>query len=309
MIHLPLKLLAPAAPSLAARSDAVEAMQIGDLPSWNLDHLYPGMASPEFARDLAEVQHEAKQFSQRYAGKLDAIARSESGSEALFEAVRDYEQLADRLGRIMSYAGLNYATDTSDPERGKFYGDAQEKLTAASSELLFITLELNRIDDKVLDRVAESEPLSHYRPWLLDIRKEKPYELEDRIEQLLHEKSVTGRTAWNRLFDETLASLLFEIGGEQRSLEQTLTLLQDRNAAARKSASEALTKTLKANARTFSLITNTLIKDKEIADRWRGFEDVADSRHLSNRVEREVVDALWAQCRPLIQGSPIAITG
>ena len=286
-------LKAPASANAAlTRSDAADAAMIGELPGWNLDHLYPGMESAEFARDLESALAEAKHFSERYAGKLQALAKGKDGATKLFDALRAYEGLEDKLGRIMSYAGLNYAVDTSDPKRGKFYGDAQEKVTAASSDLLFFTLELNRIEDELLSRLSSSEPLSHYRPWLEDIAKEKPYQLEDRIEQLLHEKTVTGRSAWNRLFDETLSSLTFDVEGEQRSLEQTLNLMQDKDAALRRSASEALTKTLKANARTFSLITNTLIKDKEIADRWRGFGDVADSRHLSNRVEREVVDAL-----------------
>jgi oligoendopeptidase F len=174
----------------------------------------------------------------------------------------------------------------------KFYGDAQEKITDVTSDILFFTLELNRIDDSLLDDAAAQAPLSHWRPWLEDIRREKPYQLEDRIEQLFHEKSVTGRGAWNRLFDETIASLRFKVDGQELSLEPTLNLMQDKKQETRKAASEALAATLKDNLRSFALITNTLSKDKEISDRWRGFQDIADSRHLSNRVEREVVDAL-----------------
>ncbi|HEY0571932.1 MAG TPA: M3 family oligoendopeptidase, partial [Enterovirga sp.] len=123
-------------------------------------------------------------------------------------------------------------------------------------------------------------------------RRDKPYQLDDRIEQLFHEKSVTGRGAWNRLFDETLASLRFKLRGEELTLEPTLNRLQDADPAMRKDAADALAAVFKENLRTFTLVTNTLAKDKEISDRWRGFEDVADSRHLANRVEREVVDAL-----------------
>ena len=134
--------------------------------------------------------------------------------------------------------------------------------------------------------------MAHYRPWLEDIRKEKPYQLEDRVEQLFHEKSVTAYSAWNRLFDETIARLRFKVGGKSLAIEPTLTLLQDPSEKKRKAAAQALAKTFKANLPQFALITNTLAKDKEISDRWRGFADVADSRHLSNRVEPEVVDAL-----------------
>ena len=140
--------------------------------------------------------------------------------------------------------------------------------------------------------------LGHYRPWLEDIRKEKPYQLEDRIEQLFHEKSVTADSAWNRLFDETIAGLRFKVGGK------ALAHRADAQPAAgperetkRKAAAEALAETFKDNLRIFTLITNTLAKDKEISDRWRGFDDVADARHLANRVEREVVDALVAAVR------------
>src|SRR5690606_33985592 len=148
------------------------------------------------------------------------------------------------------------------------------------------------LDDQLVERLAATEPLAHYRPWLDDIRKEKPYQLDDKLEQLFHEKSVTGRGAWNRLFDETMAALRFEVDGKTLAIEPTLSLMQDADAAKRKAAAEALARTFKQNLRSFTLITNTLAKDKEISDRWRGFTDVADSRHLANRVEREVVEAL-----------------
>ncbi|MBM1171911.1 M3 family oligoendopeptidase [Microvirga arabica] len=271
--------------------------ELGMLPEWNLSHLYPGMDSEEFKRDLARAEAECKAFAAAHRGKLDAMARGERASETLNEVVKRYEALEDLLGRIMSYAGLVYSGDTTDPVRAKFYGDTQERLTAASTELLFFALELNRIEDEVLDRAMGEEPLKHYRPWLEDLRKDKPFQLDDRIEQLFHEKSVTGRSAWNRLFDETMASLRFNVRGEELPIEPTLNKLQDSDESVRKDASDALAKTFKANLRTFTLITNTLAKDKEISDRWRGFEDVADSRHLANRVEREVVEAMVSAVR------------
>jgi oligoendopeptidase F len=157
---------------------------------------------------------------------------------------------------------------------------------------LFFALELNKIDDGALETAMAHPALGHYRPWIEDIRSEKPYQLEDRIEQLFHEKSVTGQGAWNRLFDDTVASLRFKIGAKMLPIEPALNLLQDRNAATRKAAAAALGATFTQHLRTFTLITNTLAKDKEISDRWRGFADIADARHLANRVEREVVEAL-----------------
>jgi oligoendopeptidase F len=268
------------------------APDLGPLPEWNLADLYPSVESELYSADLARAEAECKAFAAEYRGKLEEIARSEDAGTTLAVAVRRYEAIEDLLGRIMSYAGLVYFGDTSDPIRAKFYSDAQDKITTASTDLLFFQLELNRIDSAILDKAMEDSPLAHWRPWLQDIRKEKPYQLEDRLEQLFHEKSVTGHGAWNRLFDETIASLRFNIDGKELTIEPTLTLMQDPNEEVRHKASDAIAATLKANLRTFGLITNVLAKDKEISDRWRGFQDVADSRHLGNRVEREVVDAL-----------------
>jgi oligoendopeptidase F len=255
------------------------------------------MDGPEFAGDMARAESECRAFAEIYRGRLDDMARGDNPGVGLAEAVQRYEAVEDLLGRLMSYAGLVYSGDTTDPKRMKFYGDTQERLTAASSELLFFTLELNRIDDAVLDRAMSDPPLARYRPWLEDIRKDKPYQLEDKIEQLFHEKSVTGRAAWNRLFDETIASLRFTVRGEELTLEPTLNKLQDPDETLRKDAADALAQVFAQNLRVFTLITNTLSKDKEISDRWRGFEDVADSRHLANRVEREVVEALVSAVR------------
>ncbi len=289
-------LVLPRAPREATVAAPREAA-LGKLPEWDLSDLYPGMASPAFAEDLARAEQECRAFAEAYRDRLDALARAADASEALYDAIRRYEAIEDLLGRIMSYAGLVYSGDTSDPERAKFYGDAQERLTAASSDLLFFTLELNRIDDALIDAAMAREPLARYSPWLKDIRKDKPYQLDDKLERLFHEKSVTGRAAWNRLFDETIASLRFKVRGEELTLEPTLNRLQDPDESMRKDAADALAAVFKANLRVFTLITNTLAKDKEISDRWRGFEDVADSRHLANRVEREVVEALVSAVR------------
>ncbi len=280
-----------------AAKKAVAATDLGPLPEWNLGDLYAGIDAPEVKRDLARADAACSEFEDAYKGRLVGIAASEGAGATLAEAVRRFEAIDDLIGRLVSYAGLVYAGDTTDPARAKFYGDVQERITAASSHLLFFPLELNRIDDDVLERAMADAALAHYRPWLEDIRKEKPYQLEDRVEQLFHEKSVTGRTAWNRLFDETIAALRFTVEGEVLAIEPTLNLLQERRERKRRAAAKALAETFAANLRLFTLITNTLAKDKEISDRWRGFSDVAGSRHLANRVEPEVVEALVAAVR------------
>ena len=267
------------------------------LPEWNLGDLYPAMDSVEVAKDIAAAASLAVEFEKRWKGRLEAEAGRGSRGD-LGTAVREYEALEELIGRIASYAGLVYAGDTSDPAKAKFYGDVQEKMTDAGAHLLFFPLELNKIDDGIIVSALDGDAeFGHYRPWVEDLRKDRPHQLEDRVERLFHEKSVTGRGAWNRLFDETMSALRFDVGGEELALEPTLNKLQDADPEIREAGAAALAGTFKENLRTFTLITNTLAKDKEISDRWRGFEDIADSRHLANRVEREVVDALAAAVR------------
>ncbi len=277
---------------LKPRQKTLVAPDLGPLPEWNLTDLYSSIDAPEFKADLDRAEAECLAFEKAYKGRLEELAGTSHGGQSLAEPVRRYEAIEDLLGRLVSYAGLTYSGNTQDPAISKFYGDVQERITSISLHLLFFTLELNRIDDRLIEQAMNDPALGHYRPWIEDLRREKPYQLEDRIEQLFHEKSVSGYAAWNRLFDETISGLRFKVGGQELAIEPTLNFLQDPDEKKRKAAAEALAETFKANTRLFSLITNTLAKDKDISDRWRGFADVADARHLSNRVEREVVDAL-----------------
>ncbi len=274
----------------AARAPADPAL--GELPVWKLEDLYASQTSERFLKDMEKAGSDTLAFEEKWKGKL-AQAATCSGKDGIGAALREYEALDDLLGRLASYAGLTYYSDMTNAANGKFFGDVQAKLTDLSSHLLFFTLELNRIDDALMDACMERDAdAGHYRPWIVDLRKDKPFQLEDRIEQLFLEKSMTGAGAFNRLFDETLASLRFSVDDQQLPLEATLNMLQDSDPLVREKAAIALSNTFKDNIRIFVLVTNTLAKDKEISDRWRGFGDIADSRHLSNRVEREVVDAL-----------------
>ncbi|WP_072380325.1 M3 family oligoendopeptidase [Rhizobium tibeticum] len=278
------------ASSAASATDAA----LGELPTWKLQDLYPSATSTAFTGDMDKAGKQAIAFEEKWKGKL-ADAATKTGTEGIGQALKEYEALDDIIGRLGSFAGLTYFSDTSNPVNGKLYGDAQAKITEFSSHLLFFALELNRIDDAVIDACMANDPdAGHYRPWLVDLRKDKPFQLDDKLEQLFLEKSMTSAAAFNRLFDETMTELRFDIDGEKLPLEVTLNMLQEKDPEVRHKAAMALAKTFKENLRTFTLITNTLAKDKDISDRWRGFEDIADSRHLANRVEREVVDALAA---------------
>ena len=266
--------------------------EFGTLPVWNLGDLYAGMDSPKLQDDMAAAMREAKAFSAAYAGKLAGIAAKPGAAQKLFDILKRYEALDDLMGRIGSYAGLIYATDTTNHAHAKFYGDTQGHLTDAAGHTLFFALEFNRLDEKLVSSLTAQKPLNHYKPWVDDTRIELPHQLDDKLEKLFLEKSATSYSAWNRLFDETISDLRFKVGDESLAIEPTLNMMVDKDEAKRKLAADAIGVTLKANLRTFTLITNTLAKDKSISDSWRHFEDVADARHLSNRVEREVVDAL-----------------
>jgi len=201
-------------------------------------------------------------------------------------------------GRLGSFAYLRYAQNTQDPERTKFLGDLNQQITDLATGLLFWELELNAIDDATIEAaLIKDANLMRYKHWFAELRKAKPYQLDQKLEELFFEKSVTGAQAWNRLFDESMAALKYEVDGEELPIESTLHLLSDRDEKKRETAFHALGKTLEQNKRLFTHITNVLAKDKEISDRWRGYKDIADSRHMANSVEREVVDALETAVR------------
>jgi oligoendopeptidase F len=272
------------------------APDLGPMPEWNLSDLYTSMEAPEIKRDLEKAAADAKRINAEYQGKLVGIG---GDGAKLSKAVKAYEALSDLLGKLSSYAGLLYAADQTNPVHAKFYGDISEKLTEISRDLVFFELDLNKIQDAALAESLKHPALAHYKPWFEDLRKDKPHQLEERIETLFMEKGQTGRAAWTRLFSETMSALRFEVAGEAEplTLEHTLNLMSDPNEHRRRAGAEALSSVLNQNMRFFTLLTNTLAKDKEIFDRWHNFSDVAESRHLNNRVEAPVVDALVASVR------------
>ncbi|MDA5194874.1 M3 family oligoendopeptidase [Govanella unica] len=269
------------------------------LPTWDLSDLYPGPDSPELAADLATSETEAQDFAARYAGKLATL----SGDE-LAAAVATFERIQERFGRLLSYAGLLRAGDLLDADIGRFAQSVQEKISDISRVLIFFSLELNNLEDGAFEAaLAQSAALAHYGPWLLEVRKYKPHQLAAELEGILHDKQVTGASSWVRLYDETLATLSFTIPDPASGTSETLTMEEalDRlfapEEARRKAAAEALSATFRDNIRLFTLVTNTLAKDKEIEDRWRKFPSPEASRHLANQVEPEVVAALVAAVR------------
>jgi len=261
--------------------------KFGELPEWDLSDLYPGTDSAALKADLTLAEAEAGAFKAAHEGKL--AGRSGSG---LGGAVAAYEALQERLGRIMSFAYLVYAGNMSDPEIGVFFQSMQERVNAITTNLLFFSLELNRLSDDDLAEKLKAPELARYSSWLRDVRVFRPFQLSDELEKLLHEKSISGHAAWSRLFDETIAGLRFSFRDKDLTSAEILHLLSESEAAVRREAAESLGRVFQANIRIFAFITNTLAKDKEIEDRWRGFKRPISARNLSNFVEDEVVEAL-----------------
>ncbi|MEO1293160.1 MAG: M3 family oligoendopeptidase [Pseudomonadota bacterium] len=275
-----------------ARDAHIADPELGDLPLWDLSGLYPEPAEAAIDADIAQAAADAKAFAAEYEGKLASL-----DGAGLATAIARYEAMDQKLGRVMAYVGLRYYQKTTDPARAKAMGDAQGKATDATTPLVFFTLELNKIEDDALAAMlAASDELARFKPWLDRLRLMRPHQLSDEMERYLHDTSVVGATAWNRLFDETMADLTFDValsdGPQTLSIEPTLTLLTDADRSKRAAASAALDAVFGENIRLFTLITNTLAKEKEIDDRWRQFPTPQSGRHLSNQVESEVVQAL-----------------
>ena len=260
---------------------------LGDLPEWNLDDLYRGEDAPELKRDLDWLEEACASFASDYEGKL-----AELDADGLLECVLRNEKINNIAGRIMSFAGLRYYQLTTDGGRTKFMSDMQEKITNFTTPLVFFSLELNRLADDHLEKLMSRNPdLARYKPVFDRIRAMKPYQLSDEMERFLHDLGVVG-DAWERLFDETMAGLQFEVEGEDLNIEGVLNLLTDPDRAKREAAARELARVFSENIRTFARVHNTQAKEKEVIDRWRGMPTPQTGRHLSNQVEPEVVEAL-----------------
>ncbi|TXL71042.1 M3 family oligoendopeptidase [Vineibacter terrae] len=275
--------------TIAYAPDGTAATKLGDLPTWDLGDLYGGMDAPQLQADLEAASAEAKDFAARYEGKLAGLT-----GDALAEAIAAYERMQERLGRVGSYAALLYAGDMSDPRIGQFQQNTQERITAITTTLLFFALEINRIEEKDIEAKLASAALARYRPWLRDTRAFRPHQLSDELEKLLHEKHLSGRSAWTRLFDETMARLRFPLDGRDLTSAEILHLLSDKDGRVREKAAKSFGKVMGDNIQVFALLTNTLAKDKEIEDKWRHFPRPPSARNLGNQVEDAVVDALVA---------------
>ncbi|MCB2054090.1 MAG: M3 family oligoendopeptidase, partial [Geminicoccaceae bacterium] len=290
---MPLSVIADPSRAIAdgtvARSDEASVIQA---PRWDLSDLYTSRDDPDIARDFDDAAARADHLERTCKGRL-----AELDGAAFAALLQDYEYIQEKLGRIYSYAGLAHAADRDDAERGRFMQSTQERVNAISTKLLFVTLELNRIDDAVLEEQLSVPDFARYRPWVEQVRAFRPHQLDDEIERVLHEKSVVGRNAWIRLFDESVAALRYPLRDENLTGAQIFDKLSAKDRELRRDAAASISTVLAANGRLFARITNTLAKDKQVEDGWRHYAQPMSARNLANRVEDEVVEALITAVR------------
>ncbi len=274
--------------SVSPLENTIPIENIGNLPSWDLSDLYTGPTCAQINIDLNKSKKLATLFSKDYEKKLSKLSSNE-----LLKCINRQETITQIIGRLMSYASLRYYQVTTDPERAKFLADIQQQITNISSSMVFFSLEFNKLNEKHLQSLLDSNKrLARYKPAFNRMRSMKPFQLSDELEKFLHDQSVVGSAAWNRLFDETLANLEFVVDRKTLSLESTLNLLTDHDRTKREKSAKAISKILSKNISLFSRITNTLAKEKAVEDKWRKFPDPQFSRHLSNDVEPKVIEAL-----------------
>ncbi|WP_226637362.1 M3 family oligoendopeptidase [Brevundimonas poindexterae] len=263
-----------------------------DLPLWDLSDLYTGKEDPRLAADTDAARALVDQMN-GLSGQLVA-ARAEPAllGERLDRAIGLYEQAADRLGALGAYAFLEASTRRDDTEAQAFEADVRQTLTEVSTPTVWLTLEINQLEDAEIEAaLGAHSAAARWRPWLRRVRLMKPHELSAELETFIAEQMPIS-SQWPRLFDETLADLRIEAGRDTLTLSEALNGLSDPKAARRKAVAEGLTTALKGETRTLALVLNTVAAEKALEDRKRGFKRPADSRHLANEVDGEAVDAM-----------------
>ena len=256
-------------------------------PTWDLTDLYDGIADGAIAADIAACRQEAEQLEAAWQGRL-----ADADGAALAGLIADYERILEMLGKAQSHAQLLFAASTTDSQIARHHQSIREASADIGARLLFIELELGALDDAHVTQLLDTPALAVWQPWLRRVRAWAPHQLAPDMERMLAERAPSGRGAWVRLFDETAAALRFPFGGADVTEAEILNALSSPNGDERRAAGESLSTTLKDNERLLSLVLNTIAKDKEVEDRWRGFARPVDSRNLDNDVDDDTVDAL-----------------
>lgn len=258
-------------------------------PTWDLTDLYEGIGDDAIAADLARCRREAERMESAWQGKI-----GDATPQDLATLIADYEQVLEALGKAQSHAQLLFAASTTDAQIARHHQSIREASADIGARLLFVELEIAALPSDHVDRLLETAEFAAWQPWLRRVRAFAPHQLSPDMERMLAERAPSGRGAWVRLFDETAAGLRFPFGDAEVTEAEVLNKLSSPDADERREAGASLSQTLKANERLLSLVLNTIAKDKEVEDRWRGFARPVASRNLDNDVDDQTVDALVA---------------
>ena len=255
-----------------------------NLPNWNLHDFYSSFRDEQISKDLSLFKKFTENFKKKYKDKLLSYS---STFEGIIEEYENGNEIGDKLG---NFAFLTYATNMDVPEIVQFYQDINEKLTEISSNLIFFTNEINENSNENFQKLVNGS--GKYKNWLVNIRRFKDHQLDEKSEQIILDKNLTANSSWVRFFEEQINDLKFKIDGKDLNSAAALNLLSDHDEKVRKIAADSVESVFKSNVKTFTFITNTLAKDKITNDKWRNYNSPVASRNLSNNVENEVVEAL-----------------
>jgi len=263
-----------------------------DAPVWDLSDLYAARDDARIEADLERARVMVDELNALRGRLVGARAEPAALGERVDRAATLYEQASDVLGGLEAYAFLAASTDRDDAGAQGFEATVREKMTAIATPTVWVTLEVNRLEEAEIEAALAAYPAAaRWRPWLRRVRAMKPHELSNELETFLAERGPIS-AQWPRLFDETLAAMKVKAGKDALTLSEALNRLSDPKAARREAAAEGLNEALAARTGTMALVMNTVAADKALEDRWRGFKRPADARHLSNEVDGDSVDAM-----------------
>ena len=257
------------------------------LPIWNLSEIYKDIKDPNIGKDIKEISKLSNEFLKKWKGRIKELSATD-----FVNCIEKYQAINESIYKIGTHSSLTFATNMEDPEISRYNSSISDQITEILSSLIFFTLELSKIDDKTIESWMKENSAQKWQPFITILRKRNPYLLDPLVEEILIEKSATGRAAWVRLFDETSAALRFPFRKDLLSEAEILNLLSDSDPENRKIAGKSLSEILDKNKRIFAMILNVISRDRYIEDNKRGFQRIMSSRNLDNDVEDEVVDAL-----------------
>ena len=265
----------------------IEQLTGAEEVGWDLSDLYESPDDPKLEEEIAGAERAATAFRERYYEGVAALAASD-----LADAIAQREEIESAVDRALTYAHLRFATNMADPTRGALVGKLTERAAAIETTLLFFTLELAAVEDGLAETLLADSALDHWRHWLSSLRKYRPHLLTEPEERVMTEKSVSGSSSWSRLYSELLSALRATVDGEEIALETALSRLYSSDRDTRRTTAEAVSESLAPGLRTRAFVFNTILQDKSIDDRLRGYPTWISSRNLANETTDEAVDAL-----------------